>query len=231
MQPTSFPAVFFLDYAVFIHAKLEIPTANIRLPSFTTDFVVDVKEVAAQYFSGVHSWMPIISKQQFYQNLLNPLSAPRADLALLICCMKLVSWSPSEFSNEKDPKTTAYLTVKRSLLEAEVTGVLTIQLLQAWLLVSIYEIGHGIFPSGYISISTCARYRALLGINASNASNATEVYSLMDQEERRRVWWAITIMDRLDLSPFRCFEIHLFIYPFSWHMLLLPNATSRTTAV
>jgi hypothetical protein len=38
----------------------------------------------------------------FTKNVLNPLSAPRADLALLICCMKLVVWTPSGVADEKD---------------------------------------------------------------------------------------------------------------------------------
>jgi hypothetical protein len=81
--------------------------------------------------------------------------------------------------------------------------------------VSIYEIGHAIFPSGYISIATCARYGALLGINEKKGSKSVKPYSSVDQEERRRALWAITIIDRLDLLSILSLKVYSSKYSFS----------------
>ncbi|KAI4170526.1 MAG: hypothetical protein LQ343_004903 [Gyalolechia ehrenbergii] len=108
--------------------------------------------------------------------------------------MKLVGWSPE---NNNDPKSPSYLAIKRTLAETEVAGIFSLQLLQATILVTLYEVGHAIYPAAYISAGTCARYALAQGIDAYmtiDLNNA--VMTLLDQEEKRRAWWAILILDR-----------------------------------
>jgi hypothetical protein len=180
------------------------------------DYVGDIRHVAAEFFDKIHVWMPIISKKRFYENLLNPLMQPRTDVALLIYCMKLITAPPSENKDGGNPKTAAYLNAKRFLLEAEIAGILSLQLLQAGLLVTIYEVGHAIYPLAYTSVGTLARYGVSLGINGKRQAGSTEQFTWVEEEERRRVWWAILILDRFVLSPyhfsFRCYRRSAFIF-------------------
>lgn len=140
--------------------------------------------------------MPFISKKRFFENLLNPLSQPRADVTILVFCMKLVMWLPSESTCGKEPRNSAYLFAKRTLLEAEVAGMLTLQLLQSWLLVTIYELGHAIYPSAYISIATCARYGSLLDLKRDRSMIFRDSTTWIELEERRRTWWTVVVLDR-----------------------------------
>jgi len=159
--------------------------------------------VSAKFFDTIHVWMPLISKKRFYDYLMNPLSQlsqPRADLTILIFCMKLINWSPVKQTQDK-AKTPAYLAAKRILLTAELEGMLTLQILQATIIVLIYEVGHAIYPAAYMSVGSCAKYGLALGIDKQRAISSTaSILDILEEEERRRAWWAIVVFDRFD-SP------------------------------
>lgn len=185
---------------MFQLAQVEMPRITMSFSQDVVSFTREAKPIASRFFEDIHTWMPIVSKYRFYNHLMNPLLEHRSDLTILLFCMRLISWSAAEHADGDKPRTRAYLAAKRLLVDAESAGLLTLQLLQAILLVSIYEIGHGIYPAAYITIGTCARYGTALGIDKQKLSDSgnpslTEV----EQEERRRVWWAIVILDRFEI--------------------------------
>lgn len=114
----------------------------------------------------------------------------RVDVSLLFACMRLVQTPP----NGDNARTTEYLALKVALLEAELAGIVTLQLLQVWTLISFYEMGHAIYPSAYFSIGTCARYATALGLHAHDLFDHHMPY--MEVEEKRRTWWVIVVLDR-----------------------------------
>jgi hypothetical protein len=67
---------------------------------------------------------------------------------------------------------------------------------------ALYELGHAIYPAAFLSIGACARYAHALGINVSRTLKTRKVLTLVEVEERRRVWWAIVILDRFVTSHF-----------------------------
>jgi len=200
----SFPAVYFLDSLVCEHGQVEIPRVNLSIPPYIHEYIGgDPRAVSAKFFDTIHVWMPLISKKRFYDYLMNPLSQlsqPRADLTILIFCMKLINWSPVKQTQDK-AKTPAYLAAKRILLTAELEGMLTLQILQATIIVLIYEAGHAIYPAAYMSVGSCAKYGLALGIDKQRAISSTaSILDILEEEERRRAWWAIVVFDRFD-SP------------------------------
>ncbi|KAL8945079.1 MAG: hypothetical protein Q9216_000063 [Gyalolechia sp. 2 TL-2023] len=111
--------------------------------------------------------------------------------------MKLVGWSPENNPENTDPKSSLYLAIKRTLAETEIAGGFSLQLLQATILVTLYEVGHAIYPAAYMSAGTCARYALAQGIDAYMTVDLnTTVTTLLDLEEKRRAWWAVFILDR-----------------------------------
>jgi hypothetical protein len=138
----------------------------------------------------------MICKKRLHENLRNPFAPPRADVSLLLLCMKLITWYPSENSNVKDPQTSAYFMAKRFLLEVETAGILSLQVLQGNILLAMYEIGHAIYPAAYITVGMCTRLATALGIHGKVVLHVTETSVWMEQEERRRVWWVVMILDR-----------------------------------
>lgn len=135
--------------------------------------------------------MPIISKKSFYEHI-NVLSGQlRSDYALLILAMDLICWVPEN----DDPKTPAYLAAKSFYLDLEIQGLVSLQILQAGLLIALFEFGHAIFPSAAVSMEACVRYGCTLGINWGAKSPPKKPFSWIDSDEQNRVWWAVVILD------------------------------------
>ena len=192
----SFPSVFFLDVDLFRQAQLELPRPQ-AVPLYVSDLLggdEKVRQMATTFFKNVHPWMPFISKTWSYKHLLSPLSPVHADSALLLLSIQLINWIPSASAN---PKTPMYTAAKQFFLELETAGCFSIRLVQAGLLIVSYELGHCIYPAAYMSISACARHAVALGFDKDIKPGNDVAGLLWDQvEERRRVWWAILIMDR-----------------------------------
>ncbi|RDW81835.1 hypothetical protein BP6252_02947 [Coleophoma cylindrospora] len=110
-------------------------------------------------------------------------------------CMDLISWLPG--SRTQNPRTTTYLAAKRYYLDLEIAGILSIQCLQAGILVAIFELGHAIYPSAFLSVAACARYGSALGLDWRTNLPREDPLSWFDAEEQSRVWWAIALLDRV----------------------------------
>ena len=206
---SKFPPVYFLDSKLFRHSQAVLPTTDFPIPSSVSALIGDLaarRAVANEYFNTIHIWFPFISKKRFLLRLLNQFAQPRADVSLLILCMKLITWSPSEHGILEEPETPSYLTAKRLFLELEAAGTLTLQMAQACILLTVYEMGHAIFPAAYISVGTSFRYVMALGLNGKVTPHTTDPTMWMMQEERRRVWWTAIILDR-------CRRISYFTFP------------------
>ncbi|RFU78475.1 n-terminal binuclear zn cluster-containing [Trichoderma arundinaceum] len=196
---TDFLTERFLDPEAFSSAQLKLPEPDVDylITRDVSDFVGDVpniKAISDQFFHSVHEWMPIVSKIQFRANLVGWLTHKRAELFYLILAMKL------SCEHAPGPRTPLYQITKLMQFRIENSGVLSLQVIQASVLIAIYEMGHGIYPSAFLSIAGCARYATALGIDKSILNNDVNI-SWNELEERRRVWWSILVLDRfLNLS-------------------------------
>lgn len=189
LMQSPFPAVFFLDRDVFYHGQLNFPKGDLVTPSDVLEIIgnsANIRDIAFQYFATIHRWMPIISKYTFYEQLSSSPSKTPADINLLLLCIHLITDTPP--ASSRSSKTTEYLAAKRLYLQAETTGTFTVQVLQAGILIALYELGHGIYPSAYLSIGSCARYGIALGLDKETTSHATRPITWCEVEERRRVW-------------------------------------------
>ena len=81
--------------------------------------------------------------------LLHPLTQPPANVAFLCISMKLVTWLP--WNNDNDPLRKATLSVKQCA--SGDCWYFILQVLQAYILISLYELGHGVYLSAYMAIS------------------------------------------------------------------------------
>lgn len=202
-QKTRFPSVYFLDRDVFRQSLVEIPNPSLPLSLQLNIFLgndSEIRHIASRFFDRIHPFMPIISKQLFYTRHLNPLAPPKTDVLLLCFCMKIFTWMPSE--KLSDPQTHDYLSAKYFIVEIEAAGSFTLQVLQGNLPVAIYELGHGIYPSANLTIGACATCGIALDLEREMTAYTTSQFTWVEQEERRRVWWAIIILERFgNMSP------------------------------
>jgi hypothetical protein len=181
---------------IFRQAQLELPRAGLAVPLYVNDLLggdENVRQTITAFFSNVHPWMPFVSKDWAYKHILSHLSPVHADSTLLLLSIKLINWAPLTSAN---PKTPVYTAAKRLLLELETAGSFSIRIVQAGLLIGLYELGHCIYPAAYMSLGACVRHAVALGFDKDIKPDNSTGLPWDQVEERRRVWWAILILDR-----------------------------------
>ena len=192
----TFPPGYFLDHRAFQESGLQLPNIDFTLAPTVADSFGGSESIVAAYFKDIHWWMPVVSKSRLSVALLESVSTPSAELRLLVLAMKVLLWRPSS-QEPSDAKTRQYMTVKNTIDEAISAGLLTLKLLQAQLLLAIYEMGHAIYPAAYLTIGACSRYGAALSVDLSIQSGYSDPHiGDLEMEERRRTWCAILILDR-----------------------------------
>ncbi|KAJ5970091.1 uncharacterized protein N7479_000009 [Penicillium vulpinum] len=203
VQTIDFPTILFLDPALLQHGLVEASPAIGTVPRYILQLLGNLNEIqltATRFFNHIHLWMPFISKKRFYDLYLRPSFHSRPDVVLLLLALRLITTFPP--AGSRSPRTVLYNSTKHFYLNVE--GSFSILTLQAGVLVALYELGHGIYPAAFLSIGTCARYAHALGINVSRTVPIRRVLTLVEVEERRRVWWAIVILDRFVAVHHEC---------------------------
>ena len=195
----AIPSVFFLDGAAFVLERYRIERPILQLPQVFEDVCptpTTVQNIISSYYITSHVWLPIISKARLYQSAGVPLGETSPDLALLFLCMRLVTQRLPQAL--EDPQTPYYLFVKEFHFLVESAGILSIHFLQAGILLATYELGHAIFPAAYLTIGRCVKDGHAMNIceTAQAPRMLPPPSGWTEVEERRRVWWAIIILDR-----------------------------------
>lgn len=176
---------------------MELPHPGFEVPSYVTAEIGDFTEkrvLASQFFSSIHLWMPIISKQRFFNTLLSSPAIYRSDVALLCMSMKLVMWIPSPDCPDSRPP--IYVAARQFLYSVDISRYLTLPILQAAILITTFEIGHAIYPAAHTSISLCIEYATAMGLGWESVRWGENTLPWVETEERMRVWWAIVILER-----------------------------------
>ncbi|KAL6904051.1 fungal-specific transcription factor domain-containing protein [Trichoderma evansii] len=191
----SSQAVFFLDSVLFRRSMNRLPELELNFTDSLLTYVGDItsdRDFVRSYFLNIHPSMPFLSKKKFTERILNPLSPLRPASTLLIATMKLLA----DRLPKQGPRCKAYYSIKNSLLEAESSCSLELRVLQAIILMAIFELGHAIYPAAYLTVGYCVRYGSALGLHKAVEHYAEEGFSITESEERRRSWWAILVLDR-----------------------------------
>ncbi|KAJ5181747.1 hypothetical protein N7449_011894 [Penicillium cf. viridicatum] len=156
---------------------------------------MQLQAAAALYFRTVHIWFPIVSETCYNIRLSNvrvqTATAP-SDLSFLTLCMALVCKEPV---GEELPLSTRsmYASLKSfvALLEAMRTNLL--EMLQSRLLLTIFEIGHAMYPAAYVSTAANVRTAISLGINAPCDDPRKVFRDPQKAEEAQQTWRGITM--------------------------------------
>ena len=96
-------------------------------------------------------------------NMANPMWEAGPDLALLFLCMKLITARPQD--GLESSQIPAYMSTKRFVALMEATGMVSLIVIQANVLITLFEYGQAIYPAAWMSAGWCVRYANMLGIN------------------------------------------------------------------
>lgn len=153
-----------------------------------------VRATAVQYFNSIHLWFPVLSESSFYDRLPAVFSQPCAEFSLLCLSMALAITVPPEKETMKS-FSSLYMLVKSSIAIVEAADIHCMQVVQARLLVALFEVGHGIEPAAFMSLATTARAAAAIGLNKGLDIGSGDD-DVAKTEEGLRVWWGIVMVDR-----------------------------------
>ncbi|KGO76914.1 hypothetical protein PITC_004480 [Penicillium italicum] len=127
----------------------------------TTGLYLD--EISVRYFQGVHTFVPIISRRRFHAQLLSFGANLQADFALLVLCMSLLVPSTGSFDlleprgGHRVEDLTLYISIKSLMAQAHALRAPTTRLVQAGVLLAVYEYAHGQPEQAFVTIGSYAR--------------------------------------------------------------------------
>jgi len=157
-----------------------------------------VDDISARYFRGIHRWLPVISRCRFLDRLVDSWSPATADFSLLLLTMCLItSQSARDPYFSAGDQETLYLTTKMLFAHAQACVAISVDLIQAGLLIATYEYGHGLTNAAYISIGTCARMAAVANLPTPQTHQVpSDDQSWFKREEEKNLWWGLLICER-----------------------------------
>jgi hypothetical protein len=179
-------------FAILDRAQVgHILAAEIRTHIGSTE---DVNHVVGSYFSNVHPWLPMLTEPECHARVAKIRASAQVmddDFALLILCMFLTS--NLDAREVFGPDNSLYTKVKTILGAIESWGSYTVATLQAKVLLTIFEAGHGL-PAAYASSGSNVRTAVTLGLNKTDPVHPEA--PPMVKEELRRAWQSTLVIDR-----------------------------------
>lgn len=179
-----------------------ISTLNPSTPSQLKKAVLSLLEpstpnnVAFAYDQALAWWFPIAGN---LSGRLQPAWGENAlDMALLCLTVLLYSTIPPESSDSDATELKVlYVQTKSSLAAAEGIGVNTWPLLQARVLVTLFEVSHGLYPAAFISIGGAVRaIEALELYPSSHICGSRGTARTANEGESPLAWCGILVLDR-----------------------------------
>jgi len=154
-----------------------------------------IKHVAVSYFSGVNSWFTVIERAAFDASLEEMWKKPSAETVALVLCMSLIIRTPMSDS-VAGMSDSLYLSAKTLLNLVQSKVALSMPLLQAELLVALYEFSHAMPQQAYMTVGRCFHITKAFGWH----------YELFWSKERQTLaprelklcsilWWAVVYID------------------------------------
>jgi hypothetical protein len=148
--------------------------------------------VIEEYRKSINSWFPpIVSPVKLHVQLEQEASSK---LAVLLLAMHLVTQIPNKQGNMHTP---TYFGTKSLFSSLVASGDSSLELVQASVLITLYEAGHGMADAALVSMAISAR----IGHRMFSRKRRVEGDKIGDLEEGR-VWWSINILDRYPSSLF-----------------------------
>ena len=155
-----------------------------------------VPSVVATYSRTVDFWLPIISRETLMHRLNNLSTRPTADLALLLLCLHLLNYLPSQSSQQRAEENADYIVAKGLHSALVSSGFDSLQLVQASLMMALLEYGSGLLEKAQLSIALCSK----LGRKMIRQQQQLVGGDGIQDTEEGRLWWSIVVMDRCVVS-------------------------------
>jgi hypothetical protein len=126
-----------------------------RLIRSTGQFVDDI---TVRYFQGIHRYLPIISRTRFHNSLITSGATPSTEFSILLLAICVVASRKREgASNASFDWQQLHIHAKSLLAQVQSSSPVSVELIQAALLLSLHEYAGGKPDDALASIASCAR--------------------------------------------------------------------------
>ena len=201
-----------MEPTLFRHLHRHTPNLNPAIPSNIRYLTSDVQRIRAEllsYFDNVRECIPVMAKKKSLTLLLNPASYLQADKCLLALAIRLhqTNYDTDVNSSENDSGLNLYNIIKPFFWNLIGGDFWSLGLLQAGIIIIQFELGHALQAAAYMTLGSCASLAKALRIDRfiksqkiSRNYTGRENLPWLDEEENRRAWWAILILDRYECN-------------------------------
>ncbi|KAI0435450.1 hypothetical protein F5Y09DRAFT_4151 [Xylaria sp. FL1042] len=149
-------------------------------------------DVAQTFRASIYPWFPILDTAAFIHRIESSKDEGTNDRsALLVLCMHIINQTPCQHESHV-ARNSFYLAARRLFFFFQDAGSrCPVELLQAGLLITLYECTHGLWTSAYLSLANCIALSHLAGLSY------TDTFSHHGDNYGRACAWAIILLDRL----------------------------------
>lgn len=154
-------------------------------------------EITLRYFQGIHKWIPVISRRHFHDHLVDTSGLHTADFSILVLAMSLITYCPTNNSGNIPDQETLYLSTKMLFAQVQASVVTSKYLIQAGILLAVFEYASGRAKIAFVSIETCTAMAQTLGSYKGSRSPSFQTTEAdLEFVEERNIWWGIAICSR-----------------------------------
>ncbi|XXG99869.1 hypothetical protein Hte_006210 [Hypoxylon texense] len=171
-----------------------------------------VDDVSARYFQGIHRYLPVCSRTRFHRSLITLGAVPSAGFSALLLSICLATSSSRATNTRPFDRRSLYLATRSFLAQVQGSFPPDIHLIQARLLLAVYDYTCGRPDDAFDSIAGCARmaYAARLHLFnrtslqlpgfhevVTNVNTDVDTDLQLETKEAANTWWGITICERI----------------------------------
>jgi hypothetical protein len=155
------------------------------------------KDIATVYFHTIERWFPVISERRLRNRLPSTWDDASLDFALLFFSIILWDTIPGSTDIVPNDLVSPYFCAKSLTAIVEGSGLLSLDIVQSRLLITLFEVAQGFYPAAFISVGATVRaadsMALFAGIDVVLFENADEKVEV----ERLMTWCGIVILDTL----------------------------------
>lgn len=190
-NPAISPALFApLETTEDVHHFVSRSLAQIIGDRLTTESIV------RYYFGTVNTWFTIIERVGYEEQLEQMWSEPSAEAGLLALCMLLIVRSPEE-NPAVSMQNGLYHSVKTLCGIVATKTALSTAILQANLLICLYELGHLMPQQAYLTLGTCVTIARAFGwIDESFWRQDQWIARAKELKLSSILWWSVVFLER-----------------------------------
>lgn len=156
-----------------------------------------IEGVLETYFATFHRSLPVVEQGGFSARLRR--GDPSASFSTLVLAMVLNSELSSTAGGGREEGEELYIVVKRIWGLLTAGGEVSVELVQAGVIIAAWEHCRALHREAWLRIGACARMGNVLGVHRvlrQPASREAEKEGRQRVEEERCLWWGVVVLER-----------------------------------